>query len=92
MSPSAIAQDKLATEVNSYPLLVTKTISHEKNILLPPASSLSFAQVDSTDIIIKQMMEQQKIVGLSLAVIKNGKPIVNKGYGFADVELNVLAS
>jgi len=35
------------------------------------------------------MMEQQKIVGLSLAVIKHGKAIVNKGYGLANVELNV---
>ncbi len=51
--------------------------------------SLSFAQIDSTDIIVKQMMNQQKIVGLSLAVIKNGQPVVNKGYGFANVELSV---
>ncbi len=51
--------------------------------------SLSFAQVDSTDIIVKQMMEQQKIVGLSLAVIKNGQPVVNKGYGLANAELSV---
>jgi uncharacterized protein YbbC (DUF1343 family)/CubicO group peptidase (beta-lactamase class C family) len=51
--------------------------------------TLSFAQIDSTDIIVKQMMEKQKIVGLSLAVIKNGQPIVNKGYGLANAELNV---
>lgn len=51
--------------------------------------SLSFAQIDSTDIIVKQMMEKQKVVGLSLAVIKNGRPIVNKGYGLANVELRV---
>lgn len=50
---------------------------------------LSLAQVDSTDIIVKRMMDQQKIVGLSLAVIKRGQPIVNKGYGLADVELSV---
>ncbi len=35
------------------------------------------------------MMEKQKIVGLTLAVIKNGQPIVNKGYGLANVEHNV---
>ncbi len=51
--------------------------------------TFSFAQVDSTDIIVKQMMEKQKIVGLSLSVIKNGQSIVNKGYGLANVELNV---
>ncbi len=55
-------------------------------LLLP---CLSFAQVDSTDIIVKQIMEKQKIVGLSLAVIKNGKTVINKGYGFANIELNV---
>ena len=50
---------------------------------------LSFAQIDSTDIIVRQMMEKQKVVGLSLAVIKNGQAVVNKGYGLANVELNV---
>ena len=48
--------------------------------------SFTFAQIDSTDIIVRQMMEEQKIVGLSLAVIKNGKPVVNKGFGLANVE------
>ena len=50
---------------------------------------LSFAQTDSTDIIVKQIMEQQKITGLSLAVIKNGQTVTNKGYGLANVELNI---
>lgn len=59
-------------------------------ILLFP--SLVFAQKDSTDIIIKEMMTKQKIAGLSLAVIKKGEPIVNKGYGLANVELNVAAN
>lgn len=58
-------------------------------LLLP---TLSFAQVDSTDIIVKQMMEKQKIVGLSLAVLKNGQAVINKGYGLANVELNVPVS
>jgi len=51
--------------------------------------SFTFAQIDSTDIIVRHMMEEQTIVGLSLAVIKNGKPVVNKGFGLANVELNV---
>lgn len=55
-------------------------------LLLP---SLSFAQIDSTDYIIKRMMDGQKIVGLALAVVKNGQPVVNKGYGLADAELKV---
>ena len=60
-----------------------------KLLLLFFLPSLSFAQVDSTDIIVRHMMDKQKIVGLSLAVIKNGQPVTNKGYGLANVELNV---
>lgn len=55
-------------------------------LLLP---FLSFAQVDSTDIIVTQMMKEQKIVGLSLAIIKDGQTVTNKGYGLANVELKV---
>ncbi len=50
---------------------------------------LAYGQTDSTDIIVQQMMKDQRIAGLSLAVIKNGKPVVNKGYGLANVEHNV---
>jgi CubicO group peptidase (beta-lactamase class C family) len=50
------------------------------------------AQTDSTDIIVKNMMKQQKIVGLSLAVIQKGEPTINKGYGLANAEFNVPAS
>lgn len=52
-------------------------------------STLAYAQVDSTDFIVQKMMKEQKIVGLSLAVIKKGKPIVNKGYGLANAEHNM---
>jgi len=41
-------------------------------LLLP---CMCLAQIDSTDIIVKQIMEKQKIVGLSLALIKNGQAV-----------------
>ena len=50
---------------------------------------LAYGQTDSTDIIVQKMMKEQKITGLALAVIRNGKPVVNKGYGLANVEHNV---
>jgi len=50
---------------------------------------LAYGQVDSTDLIVQKMMKEQKITGMSLAVIRNGKPIVNKGYGLANVEHSV---
>jgi CubicO group peptidase (beta-lactamase class C family) len=50
---------------------------------------LAYGQADSTDLIVQKMMKDQKITGLSLAVIRNGNPLVNKGYGLANVEHNV---
>src|SRR5688572_20214559 len=50
---------------------------------------LAYGQADSTDIIVQKIMKDQRITGLSLAVVKNGKAVINKGYGLANVELNV---
>lgn len=50
---------------------------------------LGYGQVDSTDFIVQKTMKEQKIVGLSLAVVKNGKLVVNKGYGLANAEHNI---
>jgi CubicO group peptidase (beta-lactamase class C family) len=50
---------------------------------------VTYGQADSTDIIVEKLMKEQRITGLTLAVVKNGKPVVNKGYGLANVELNV---
>jgi len=58
-------------------------------LLFLSVSVLACGQADSTDIIVQKMMKEQKIAGLALAVIKNGKAVVNKGYGLANVELNV---
>jgi len=50
---------------------------------------LALGQADSTDLIVQKMMKDQKITGLSLAVIRNGNTMVNKGYGLANAEHNV---
>lgn len=49
----------------------------------------AFGQTNSTDIIVQSMMKEQKIIGLSLAVVKNGKTLINKGYGLANAEHQV---
>ena len=43
----------------------------------------------AVDEFVKSNMEQRKIPGLSLAVIKNGRPLIVKGYGFANLEHQV---
>jgi len=53
---------------------------------------LTYGQTDSTDFIVQKMMKEQKIAGLALAIIKNGNAVVNKGYGLANVELNVAVT
>ncbi|MBK9155659.1 MAG: beta-lactamase family protein [Chloracidobacterium sp.] len=44
---------------------------------------------DGVDKFIKAEMDRQKIPGVSLAVIRNGKPVLVKGYGLANVEHQV---
>src|SRR5688500_10055041 len=61
-------------------------------IIIFLASVVSFAQDAFTarvDEFIKTEMERQKIPGVSLAVVKDGKPLIVKGYGFANLEHQV---
>lgn len=46
----------------------------------------------SFDAFVVSQMEKQRIPGLSLAVVKNGRVVFAKGYGTANLELNVPAS
>ena len=48
-------------------------------------------QTDKIDNYIKLEMSKRHIPGLSIAVVKNGKIIKSKGYGLANIELNVSA-
>ncbi len=55
-------------------------------------TAFAFAQASSeasVDEFVKREMERQKIPGVSLAVIKDGKPLIVKGYGLANIEHNV---
>jgi CubicO group peptidase (beta-lactamase class C family) len=60
-----------------------------KLFLLP---EISIAQHDSIDAFISSQMKQQGIMGLSLGIVKNGKVIIAKGYGLANIELNSPAT
>ena len=74
---------------NGYYILNTIFMKSKMIVLFLLVHTLVYGQADSTDLIVQKMMKDQKITGLSLAVIKNGNPIVNKGYGLANVEHNV---
>ncbi len=47
------------------------------------------SQIDSIDIIVKSQMADQNIMGLSLAIVKDGEILINKGYGIANAEHDV---
>jgi D-alanyl-D-alanine carboxypeptidase len=51
-------------------------------------SSVSTQTADKVDAFIKAEMQRQNIPGVSVAIIKDGKPIKIKGYGLANVETN----
>lgn len=54
-------------------------------------SSLSAAQ-DAVDKYIQSQMEREKVVGLTVGIIKNGEIVKVKGYGKANLEHNVATS
>lgn len=61
-------------------------------VFLLVLSSISSARADWIDKLVVETMNQRKLPGLSLAVIKDGKLIKAAGYGFADLELKVPAT
>ena len=54
--------------------------------------SSSVALADKVDDFVRTEMKRRQIPGLSLAVLRQGKVLKTKGYGYASVELNVPAS
>jgi CubicO group peptidase (beta-lactamase class C family) len=48
------------------------------------------ARADEVDDLVLALMKQQRIPGLALAVVKDGKLVKEKGYGLANVEHGVL--
>lgn len=50
----------------------------------------SFA--DGVDDYVNRQMRRQHVAGLSLAVVKDGRLVKAKGYGFANLELKALAA
>lgn len=55
-------------------------------------AAMGTARADKLDDIIKERMEQQHIPALSVAIVKDGKVETARGYGLANIELNVAAT
>lgn len=61
-------------------------------ILLVLFWSLTIVHADSLDKFIIQQMQNRKLPGLSVAVIKDGKVIKATGYGFANLDFKIPAT
>lgn len=69
--------------------MITRRLSF---LVLATILGSSLARGDEVDDYIMVRMEREHLPGLSLAVLKNGKLIKLKGYGYADLELSVPTS
>ncbi len=54
----------------------------------PPAAS----QVEALDALVVKSMQTRQFPGVSIAVVKDGKVVVAKGYGLSDVEKSIKAT
>lgn len=61
-------------------------------LLLISFASQSYSQKDKIDTWLEQQMQQQKIVGLTIGIIRNGKLYKTKSYGQASLEQDLPAS
>lgn len=61
--------------------------------LLPIAPSVAHSQAPGRiDSLVQRSMKEQHVPGIAIAVVKNGKPVYAKGYGFANLELRARAT
>lgn len=61
-------------------------------LLFLPVYAVTPARADAVDDYINEQMRKRHIPGLSLAVVKDGKVVKAKGYGFANLEYKVRAT
>ena len=70
---------KITSAALALSLILTTAVAAAAQTAIEPA----------IDAFIKTEMERQKIPGVTLAVVKDGRPLIVKGYGFANVEHQV---
>jgi CubicO group peptidase (beta-lactamase class C family) len=76
----------LAAILPSY----SDTAAAEKALTLPVAFDKKEIE-RKADLIVKNAMTEAKVPGLLLAIVKNGKTVWRKGYGYSDREMKIIA-
>jgi CubicO group peptidase (beta-lactamase class C family) len=77
--------------VRLLPLVVLLGISPLRTFAqaIAPREPLTSQQIDSIDQLVNSEMKRQRIPGLEVGIYSRGRILLAKGYGLADVELNV---
>ncbi len=57
-----------------------------------PAPSAALSETDAVDAAVQKSMQSRQVPGVSVAVVKDGKVVLAKGYGFSDVEKSIKAT
>ncbi|HTS11524.1 MAG TPA: serine hydrolase domain-containing protein [Candidatus Limnocylindrales bacterium] len=70
-------------------LVVAAQLAHAQAAEPAPRPALTAAQTEAIDQLAKSEMARQRIPGLEVGVYSRGRILLAKGYGLADVELNV---
>jgi CubicO group peptidase (beta-lactamase class C family) len=60
--------------------------------LLPFCGVLTAQKADSVDAVIARHLKNQQLTGLSIGIVKEGRVFMTKGYGMANLELQVPAT
>ncbi|MEP7166082.1 MAG: serine hydrolase [Ferruginibacter sp.] len=61
-------------------------------LLIFSCNNTVFAQADSIDVFVQNQMQQRKIPGLQLAIVRHGKIIKTGNYGLANVQDSIAVS
>jgi len=61
-------------------------------LLILSCNYSSFAQADSIDVFVQKQMQQRKIPGLQLAIVRNGKVVKTGNYGWANLQDSIPVS
>jgi Beta-lactamase len=87
------------TKMNSNSNLTVPTVSRGSLAarwlglaLVVSVAAVGCARADQIDDYVTAKMHRQHIPGLSLAVVKDGKPVKVKGYGVSNLELGTPAT
>jgi D-alanyl-D-alanine carboxypeptidase len=92
LTSPAVSQHRWPAKLRRLPRAGSSSPGRIRLALVIWAAATSGARADKVDDYVTAQMNRQHIPGLSLAVLKDGKPVKARGYGVANLELGTRAT